>query len=165
MGPIKLLYMDVDGTLTDGKIYIGDNGEVCKAFNIKDGYGIRNILPQYGIVPVVITARESGIVNQRCKELQISEVFQGCSNKKQKMLEIAEKYGLRTKVNGMIEKTAYVGDDIIDIPCMKIAEFAACPSDAAEEVKKLADFICSKGGGEGAVREVIDWMTAHAEKM
>ena len=67
MEHIKLLFMDVDGTLTDGKIYMGINGEICKAFNIKDGYGICNILPQYGIVPVVITARESVIVSQRCK--------------------------------------------------------------------------------------------------
>ena len=80
------------------------------------------------------------------------------------MLEIAAKYGLSTTENGMIEKTAYVGDDIIDLSCMEIAEFAACPSDAAEEVKKAADFICNKKGGDGAVREAIDWMTAHVRK-
>lgn len=155
---IKLLYMDVDGTLTDGKIYMGADGEIGKAFNIKDGYGIHDVLPQYGIVPVVITARISEIVSQRCRELQVLEVYQGCCNKKQKMLEVAEKYGLRISEAGVIQQTAYMGDDILDIQCMQIAEYKACPADAAEAVKKIVDYICRRKGGDGAVREFIDWL-------
>ena len=74
---IKFLVMDVDGTLTDGKIYMGSNGEVMKAFNIKDGCGIAMVLPKYGITPVIITARESKILENRCKELNITELHQG----------------------------------------------------------------------------------------
>ena len=82
MGKIKYLVMDVDGTLTDGKIYMGENGEVMKAFNIKDGYAISYFLPSNGIIPIVITGRKSKIVENRCKELGITEVHQGCIDKK-----------------------------------------------------------------------------------
>ena len=89
---IKFLVMDVDGTLTDGKIYMSDNGELFKAFDIKDGCGIHDILPQDGIVPVIITARSSKILANRCKELDITEYHQGCKQKYDKLISILADY-------------------------------------------------------------------------
>ena len=100
---IKLLVMDVDGTLTDGKIYMGENGEVMKAFDIKDGYGINEILPKLGIIPVIITGRTSKIVENRARELHITELYQGKHDKLDTMLEVMKKYHC-TK-----ENAAYIG--------------------------------------------------------
>ena len=86
----KLLFMDVDGTLTDGKIYMGDKGEIMKAFHVRDGYAVKEILPQYDMIPVIITGRESEIVSQRCRELGIGQIYQGVSLKEEKMLSVAK---------------------------------------------------------------------------
>ena len=149
---IKYFVMDVDGTLTDGKIYMSEAGELCKAFNVKDGYGIHNILLQTGIVPVIITGRISDIVSKRCKELGISEVYQGVSNK----IEVLQ------GIESDLSKVAYIGDDLNDISCMKLIKeaggYVGCPLDAVSEVKKLADFVSEYKGGEGAVREFIEWL-------
>lgn len=155
---IKLLFMDVDGTLTDGKIYITEAGEFCKAFDIKDGYGIHEILPRHKIIPVVITARESEIVIKRCKELDIFEVYQNCRNKRSQMIAVASQYGITLNENNILEQTAYIGDDILDLQCMTIAQYKGCPADAVDEIKEVADFISQKNGGQGAVREFIEWL-------
>lgn len=109
---IKKLIMDIDGTLTDGKIYMGTSGEIMKAFNIKDGYGIHDILIPSGITPVIITGRKSEIVLNRCKELGIMEVHQGVSNKIEKLREITSD----------LSTVAYIGDDINDLSCMKLVK-------------------------------------------
>ncbi len=147
---IKLLVMDVDGTLTDGKIYMGKNGEVMKAFNIKDGYAIAHILPKMEIIPVIITGRTSKIVENRAKELGITELYQGIDNKLGVMLDVIRKYKC-TK-----ENVAYIGDDLPDIQCMKKCAMAGCPADAVQEVKEICQYICNKKAGCGAVREFID---------
>ena len=90
MNKIKLFVMDVDGTLTDGMIYMGARGELFKAFNIKDGAGINLILPKYDIVPVIITARQSEMLKERCAEIHISELYQNCTDKLAKLREIAK---------------------------------------------------------------------------
>lgn len=154
--------MDVDGTLTDGKIYMGENGEIMKAFDIKDGFAIYEILPKNGIIPVIITGRTSQIVEMRCKELGITEIHQGCIDKKSKMLEVAEKYGLAIGKNGRIENSAYIGDDILDISGMCISEVSACPVDAANEVKNIATYICKRKGGDCALREFVDWLVENS---
>jgi len=153
---IKLLFMDVDGTLTDGKIYMGADGEVLKAFDIKDGYGIHEILPAYGIVPVIITGRTSQIVKNRAKELGIQELYQGYHDKEAILLEIMKKY----KCSG--NQAAYIGDDVLDLVCMKHCAVNGCPADAAEEVKKACQYICTRSGGCGAVREFIEWIVQGA---
>ena len=153
---IRMMIFDVDGTLTDGKIYMGNSGEVFKAFNIKDGCGIHDLLPKNQIVPVIITARTSDIVKNRCKELKISECWQGERDKLSKMRELAEKYGIAPNANDVYEEIAYVGDDIIDIKCMEHCGIVACPNDAVKEVKEISDFISAYNGGEGAVREFIE---------
>lgn len=148
---VKILVMDVDGTLTDGKIYIGSEGEIMKAFNVKDGYGIAK-LNSLGIVPSIITGRKSDILTIRAKELKIREVYQGEDNKIEKLNELATKYDCD------FSEIAYIGDDENDIECMKRCGIKACPSDAVESVREIADFVCTKKGGEGAVREFVDYL-------
>lgn len=153
---IKLLVMDVDGTLTDGKIYMSAQGELFKAFDIKDGYGIHDLLPKAGIIPVIITGRQSQIVENRCRELGIEYVYQGCGDKAAKLDELAEQFGLLPDENGVYHEIAYMGDDVNDIPCMVRCAFAGCPADAAGEVRKIATFVSTKRGGNGAAREFIE---------
>ena len=147
---IKLFVMDVDGTLTDGHIYFGDNGEMFKAFHVRDGYAIAHIFPVYGIIPVIITGKSSEIVARRSKELKITEVYQGISDKLTKLKEIAEKYNVTP------EEIAYIGDDVNDLECMEYCGFTACPFDAHNKVQLKADYICDSCGGRGAVREFAD---------
>lgn len=149
---IKYLIMDVDGTLTDGKIYMGNDGEIMKAFNIKDGCGIHDIAIPYGITPMIITGRSSKIVENRCKELNITRLYKGIKDKGEKLKEVVED----------ISEVAYIGDDLNDLSIMSLVKEAGgmigCPADAIDEVKDLADFISKKNGGDGAVREFIEWL-------
>lgn len=149
---IKYLVMDVDGTLTDGKIYMSNSGELMKAFNIKDGCGIHDILIPAGIIPVIITGRSSDIVLNRCKELGINDVFQGVGNKIENL----------RKVTTDLSNVAYIGDDINDLSCMEPVKSAGgligCPADAVEKVKSIADYIAPHNGGDGAVRDFIEWI-------
>lgn len=144
--------MDVDGTLTDGKIYMSSQEEFCKAFNIKDGWGIHDMLIPANIMPVIITGRKSDIVLKRCKELGITEVHQGVHNKIEKLNEVTKDLSV----------VAYIGDDINDFACMLLVREAGgivgCPADAARKVKEIADFISEHKGGDGAVRDFIEWL-------
>ena len=161
---IKFLVMDVDGTLTDGKIYMGNEGELFKAFDVKDGCGIKDLLPQLGIVPVIITARESKILENRCNELLILEFYQGIRNKREQLEQILLKYSQSDNISYSFGNVAYIGDDILDLQCMQpIKEsggLVGCPADAVKEVCAVADFVSSKDGGSGAVREFIEWIIA-----
>lgn len=149
---IKYLVMDVDGTLTDGKIYIAPSGEAMKAFNIKDGYGIHDILIPSGIVPVIITGRTSDIVLNRCRELGITEIYQGVKDKVEKLKSLV----------GDFREVAYIGDDLNDLACMETVKNAGglvgCPTDAVEKVKSIANFVAIHNGGEGAVRDFVEWI-------
>ena len=149
---MKYIAMDVDGTLTDGKIYMGTDGELCKAFNVKDGCGILDIAIPAGLVPVIITGRESVIVSNRCREIGIEMVYQGVRNKAQKLTEVVED----------LSEVAYIGDDINDLACMKLVKKAGgrvgCPADAVGKVKEMADFVADHNGGDGAVRDYIEWI-------
>ena len=154
---IKMLAMDVDGTLTDGRIYIGADGEVMKAFDVRDGYGIKHILPQYGIIPVIITGRKSRIVECRCAELDITELHQGVGDKLGKLKELASGYDI------LPGEIAYIGDDVNDISCMEYAGLSACPADAAPAARAAADYVCRCAGGRSAVREFIEYITENKE--
>lgn len=160
---IKFLVLDVDGTLTNGKIYIGESGEFFKAFDVKDGCGIKEILPQLQIRPVIITARNGIILENRCKELDIQELHQGVRNKLEKLEEIISKFSEVDHANYSLANVAYMGDDILDIQCMNPVKesggLVACPLDAVKGVMEIADFICTKKCGEGAIREFIDWLS------
>lgn len=155
---IKLLVMDVDGTLTDGKVYMGASGELVKCFDIKDGYGIANLLPKYGIVPAIITGRKSEILLRRCEELKIFHVYQGISEKTEKMEELMRKLDVTP------EQVAYIGDDLNDLDCMKAAGVTGCPADAVKDIKEYVDFVSTLPGGSGAVREFIEWLGAQNER-
>jgi 3-deoxy-D-manno-octulosonate 8-phosphate phosphatase (KDO 8-P phosphatase) len=149
LSKIKLLVMDVDGTLTDGKIYVGDSGEVFKAFNVKDGYRLITI-EKYNIIPVIITGKKSQILTKRAAELKIEEVHQGVDDKLKVLDEVLKRYQLT------YENVAYIGDDVNDIDCMKVCYFKGCPADAMDEVIDVVDYVCKSNGGNGAVREFID---------
>ena len=144
--------MDVDGTLTDGKIYMGNEGEVMKAFSIRDGYGIHDIALKAGIIPVIITGRTSKAVLNRCNELGIVEIHQGISNKIEKLLSVTRN----------LSTVAYIGDDLNDLSCMisvkEAGGLVGCPRDAVEKIVELADFVSNRNGGNGAVRDFIEWI-------
>lgn len=151
---IKYLVMDVDGSLTDGKIYMGNDGESHKAFSVKDGYVFNYILKPNNIEPIIITARNSKIVENRCKELGITKIYQGKLDKLETLREIVGEENLG--------QCAYFGDDILDLKCMRpIREQGGCigcPVDSVKEVKMAADYITDNKAGEGALREFVEWL-------
>lgn len=155
---IKILFMDVDGTLTDGGIYMSEKGEVVKRFDVKDGYGICNILIKNGIIPAIITGRESTILERRCRELGIEEVIQGCNDKVSACCTMLQKYGL------ISSEAAYIGDDLNDYDVMKYIGTCGCPADAVSEIREISDFVASSCGGHGAVREFIEWIVKNNNK-
>src|SRR5690606_18787811 len=122
----------VDGTLTDGKVYIGPQGEIFKAFNIKDGLGIR-LLIEKGIIPVIITGRNSEIVTTRARELGIEEVYQGVQDKLEIYRKLKKKYGVTD------EEVAFIGDDLNDLPLMNVAGLSFAVADAIQAVRERAD--------------------------
>lgn len=159
---IKFLAMDVDGTLTDGKIYMGNEGELFKAFDIKDGCGIKDLLPQYGIVPIIITARESKLLKKRCDELNIKELHQGVRDKCDRLKKIIQKYNDSNNTCFSLENCAYIGDDLLDLKCMipikNAGGILGCPQDAIEQIRSIADYVTRENGGKGAVREFIEYL-------
>ena len=146
---IKLVLLDVDGTLTDGGIYRGNNGEELKRFNVKDGYAIVNA-QKLGIEFGIITGRKSELVEIRAKELKIKYLYQGISEKTVILEEIIKKDSLSK------EEIAYMGDDLNDLLIMEQVGLSGTPKDAVDEVIQVADFVSKKNGGSGAVREFIE---------
>ena len=161
MSKIEFFVMDVDGTLTDGKIYMGAEGELLKAFDIKDGYGIHDMLIPAGITPVILTGRESSILANRCKELGIEHLYQNVSDKLSMLNTTMEQR------HGNLDCVAYIGDDLNDLECMLAVKDAGgligCPADAVEKIKEHANFVSSKDGGNGAVREFIEYILQESE--
>lgn len=149
LSKIRMFIMDVDGTLTDGKIYISNNGEAMKAFNPKDGLGIKLLL-KHNIIPVIITGRTSDIVRRRCEEIGIQILFQGITKKAQKVKELMDTYHLQP------EEVCYIGDDLNDLGAMKVAGISFAPSDCANQIRPHIDILLTKRAGEGPVREAID---------
>ena len=146
---IKLIIFDVDGVLTDGKIYHSANGDELKAFNVQDGLGIK-LLQKANIQTAIITARSSSLVETRAKELNISHLYQGQSDKKIAYNTLLELLQLQP------EQVAYVGDDLPDLPLIKLSGLGITVQNGAKDVKKHADWITEKSGGNGAVREIAE---------
>lgn len=146
---VKLLIMDVDGVMTDGSVIYNDRGEETKFFNVRDGHGIK-MLQRAGIKAAIITARQSEVVKHRAKNLGISLLYQGALDKVNAYDDLLEKEGLKPK------ETAYMGDDVVDIPVLKKAGLAIGVSDAVDEVKQRVHYITMKPGGKGAVREAVE---------
>ena len=155
---IKLLILDVDGVLSDGKVYFSNQGDELKSFNIKDGLGIK-LLQKSGIQVAIITGRDSKIVAHRANELGIKLVFQGRSDKRATFNELLEQLNLNA------DQVAHMGDDLPDMPLMKMAGLGLCVSDAHQFVQQHADWVAQTKGGEGAVREVADWLLTAQNKL
>jgi len=146
---IRLLILDVDGVLTDGRIIMDDNGCETKHFHVRDGHGLK-VLMRYGIDVVLLTGRTSAVVAHRAGDLGILEVHQGIWNK----VEAFE--GILARRNLLPAQVAYVGDDIVDVPLLKRVGFAASVADACEEARRNAHYVADKEGGRGAVREICE---------
>ena len=150
---LRLLALDVDGTLTDGAILIGPQGEAMKAFSVRDGFGLA-LLRGAGLQIAIITGRHSAIVERRAAELGIVHVRQSVSDKAQALRELCAELGIGTA------QAAFMGDDWPDLPAMRLAGLALAPADADPEVRERADWVASRPGGHGAVREFADWWLA-----
>lgn len=148
---IKLLVLDVDGVLSDGRIIFGHDGELMKNFNSQDGLGI-TVAHKAGIRTAIITGRESQIVHLRGSELKIADIYQGAMNKVEALLELIAKY------NVTLEEVAYVGDDLNDLPVIVRVGLACAVANAVPEVKNYAHLVTDHYGGQGAVREVIEFI-------
>jgi 3-deoxy-D-manno-octulosonate 8-phosphate phosphatase (KDO 8-P phosphatase) len=146
---IKFLLLDVDGVMTDGKIYYDSEGREVKAFNIYDGHGIY-LAQKAGIKVGIITGRESKIVEVRAKELKIDEVHQKVIEKDKVYDDIRKRYRLKE------EEVAYIGDDLIDLSVLERVGLSAAPANSVDDVKDIVDLVTEKEGGSGAVRELID---------
>lgn len=151
---IKLLLMDCDGVLTDGRLYFGPSGEVMKSFHVRDGQGIVD-WHRAGLVSGIISGRRSeGIVEARAKELGIRFVVTGSNNKVADLDHILDETGIPA------EETVFIGDDLGDIGLMKLVGLPVAVADAVEDVKAAASYVTKAKGGEAAVREVIDLLLA-----
>jgi 3-deoxy-D-manno-octulosonate 8-phosphate phosphatase (KDO 8-P phosphatase) len=146
---IELLLLDVDGVMTDGRIIWDAHGIETKAFNVRDGHGIK-LIQRAGIQVGIITGRTSPVVDLRARELGIEFVYQGSLRKLDSYDDIRQRTGLAD------HQIAYMGDDVIDVPVMRKVGFSAAPGDALPEVRAVADFVSAYNGGMGAVRELCD---------
>ncbi|PID78302.1 MAG: hypothetical protein CSA18_02140 [Deltaproteobacteria bacterium] len=145
----RLLLLDVDGILTSGDITYSQNGDELKSFSVRDGLGI-NLLVKSGIPVSVVTARQSAIVEKRCRELNISPVYQNIKKKIIAFEKIKEQFKIKAS------EICYMGDDLIDIPILKKCGIPVTVPDACEEAKKECLYITKKNAGKGAVREVCE---------
>ena len=148
---IKMIIMDVDGTLTDGTILVLPDGEELKSYNVKDGAGIL-LAHLVGLKTGIITGKTSKALEKRAKKLKIFEIYQGILDKKKALSEILEKTGLKS------EQIAFIGDDIGDLEVLKSVGLAGAVADAHPEIKKFCHFVCTHPGGKGAVREFIEFI-------
>ena len=149
--PIKLVAFDIDGIMTDGRLYFTSLGDEIKAFNVKDGLGL-NLLRKSGVEVAIITGRTSELVNRRARDLKIGKLIQGREDKKIALQE------LMAQENLSAEQIAYMGDDLPDLPAIRHAGLGVTVADALPIVKQHADLITEANGGEGAVREFCDWL-------
>ncbi len=148
---IKLLAFDVDGVMTTGEVTYDENGVEYKSFNVKDGHGLVRI-QHAGFITAIITARNNGTVKHRAENLHITELYQGQKYKLPALEEIMKKYDLT------YEQVSYMGDDLPDLCILEKVGLKCCPNDAVDEVKSVCNFISSKDGGRGAVRELTDFI-------
>ncbi len=148
---IELVIFDVDGVMTDGSLFFGDDGQEYKAFNSKDGHGIR-MLHESGVKSAIITGRHSNVVEHRAKDLDIDIVMQGHRDKRPAFADLLKKTGLSKEV------IAYVGDDVVDLPVMTQVGLAIAVNDAHPMVIRHAHWTTAAAGGRGAVREVCEFL-------
>jgi len=148
---IKMLVLDVDGVLTDGTIAVNADGSESKSFNMLDGHGIR-MWRRAGLQVALLSGRKSEPTSRRAEQIKADYCIEDCHDKAAGLKELLERSGL----SGV--QVAYVGDDLPDLPAMRIAGFSAAVANAAEELKQNADYVTGSPGGGGAVREVIEYI-------
>ncbi|MBF0385514.1 MAG: HAD-IIIA family hydrolase [Candidatus Omnitrophica bacterium] len=148
---LKVVIFDVDGVLTDGKIIMDGKGNEIKAFNVADGFGI-SLLRKSGIKTAIITAKSSEAVTARGKDLKIDKVYQDAFPKINAYKNVLEDFKVASK------ETCFIGDDIPDVCVLREVGFAVAVNNAPKEVKDEADYVTKRKGGEGAVREVIEFI-------
>lgn len=146
---IKLLIMDVDGVLTDGKIVLDNNGNELKFFDVQDGLGVF-LLKKMGFKTAIITAKGSKVVEKRAKQMEIDKLYQDANPKIEAYKELLKKFRLKD------ENACFVADELIDLPVLKKVGFSVAVANACPELKKQAHYITKKSGGSGAVREVVE---------
>jgi 3-deoxy-D-manno-octulosonate 8-phosphate phosphatase (KDO 8-P phosphatase) len=146
---IKILMLDVDGVLTDGRIIMDDRGREVKFFDVRDGHGLK-MLMRTGVEVVFLTGRRSRVVEHRAKDLGITEVHQGALNKVEVFEALLRRKGYRAA------QAAYAGDDIVDVPVLRRAGFSVAVANAVAEAKKAAHVVTRQEGGRGAVREICE---------
>jgi 3-deoxy-D-manno-octulosonate 8-phosphate phosphatase (KDO 8-P phosphatase) len=150
-GCIKVIAFDVDGVMTNGEIIYTSDGDEIKVFNVKDGLGLV-LASQSGFITAIITGRASPIVERRCQELKICHIYQNVKDKTKIIEELATIYNIDCS------EICYMGDDLPDLPALKMVGLACCPSDAIIEIREACSWISSHQGGQGAVRELIDFL-------
>ena len=150
-GRTQLVVFDVDGVLTDGRLYLGDDGTEFKAFHVRDGHGFK-LLREAGIKVAALSGRRSSAVTRRMEEVQVDLHRQGCQHKDQDFAELLEHFGLRG------DQVAYLGDDVIDLPAMRLAGLPVAVADAHPAVCAAARWITTLRGGRGAARELCDFI-------
>lgn len=155
LSKIRLLLLDVDGVLTDGRITYDANGIESKSFDVKDGHGLK-MLQRAGIKVGIITGRKSEIVALRAQELGIEILHQGAKQKLPPYKAVLQEQGLKD------QEVAYVGDDLVDLPILKRVGFAITVADGVDELRGRVDYVTRKRGGHGAVREVCDLLLKEA---
>jgi 3-deoxy-D-manno-octulosonate 8-phosphate phosphatase (KDO 8-P phosphatase) len=148
---VRLVILDVDGVLTDGRLYYGADGESLKVFDVRDGHGIK-MLAEHGIATALLSARDSPIVSRRAQELGVERVLQGRGDKAAGFRELLRATGVGA------DAAAFVGDDLPDLPVLRAAGFAATVDDARDEVKAVAHWIAPRPGGHAAVRAVAEFI-------
>lgn len=149
MMDIKLLVIDVDGTMTDAGIYYDENGNEMKKFCTKDAAGFF-AAHSLGIKIMVLTGRECAATTRRMKEMKVEYLFQNVKKKKDFLKMFLEQHGVKK------QEVVYIGDDLNDLPSMLLAGYIGCPADSCKEVKSIADYISNINGGNGAVRDIIE---------
>jgi 3-deoxy-D-manno-octulosonate 8-phosphate phosphatase (KDO 8-P phosphatase) len=150
---LRLIGFDVDGVFTDGRFYLSDEGIESKSFNTQDGFGIRQLLDA-GIAIAVISGRQSRSVDRRMTELGVPHVIQGCKDKVAAFDDLIDRLGIS------VGQTAYVGDDLPDLPLLRHAGFGIAVANAVPAVKAGCDMVTSSTGGAGAVREICEFVLA-----
>jgi 3-deoxy-D-manno-octulosonate 8-phosphate phosphatase (KDO 8-P phosphatase) len=148
---IRLLVLDVDGVLTDGVLVYGASGEETKRFYVRDGLAIQ-VARRAGVEIAVVSGRASAAVTRRMSELGVVEVHQGVEDKESLLR------GLLARLGVIAAETAVMGDDLVDLPVMRLAGLAMAPADAAPEVRRASGWVSRSAGGHGAVREAIEFL-------
>lgn len=154
---VKLLVMDIDGTLTDGAMYYSQNGEELKRFSTRDGMGI-TLLHKSEIKTAILTSENSQIAQKRGEKLKINKIILNSKDKSNALISLSEHFSIS------LAEIAYIGDDVNDLHAMKMAGVSICPSDAVEEIKKVSDYISIYAGGNGAVRELCEMILKSQDK-